>query len=193
MSQELRDKLIDCYIQFSISKELSEWLQDLGQIPTGTVEQKLARIRQFAGSLTLAAETFPRQTIFYLSQYTAPILAEICQELGVDSQGSKEALFKRIYREVGWREGWLQAVPEDLRLIIKETFLPILKSFEYEKDYYVDFSLELSSLLGEDHVHVHWEPAHGRALIVVVIPEFLQEAHALLLQEELKQKGLDLG
>jgi hypothetical protein len=193
MSRELRYKLVDAYTQFSISKELSEWLQDLGQSPTGTVEQKLSRIRQLAPSLTLAAESYSRQTIFYLSQYEPAILAEICLELGLKSEGSPERLFKRIYRQVGWREGWLQSMPEEAPLIIKEAFLPILKSFEFDKDYYVDFGAELSNILGEENVHLHWEPAYGRALIVVSIPEFLQGAHAAMLQAELKQKGLDVA
>lgn len=190
--RDLREKFLDCYANFSISKELSEWLGELGQIPRGTVEEKIARIRQHANLITVAAESFPRQTIFYLSQYDADILSEICQELGVSSEGTKETLFKRIYREVGWREGWLRPVPEDAWLIIKETFLPILTNFDYEKDYYTNFGKELSDLLGEENVHIQCSPAHGRALIVVLIPEFIREARVAMFQEGLRSKGLDL-
>lgn len=189
---DLRERLLDCYLNFSISKELSDWLQDLGEVQSGTVQEKLARIRRHAASLVLPAESFPRQTIYYLSQYDGDILSEICQELGLDARGSMETLFKRIYLEVGTREGWLRPMPEDARLLIMETFFPIVKSFDSEKDYYLDFWEEFSDLLGDKHLHLQFPLAHGRALVVVLIPELLHEAHVALLQEGLRSKGLEL-
>lgn len=41
---ELRTRLIDCYLNFSMSKELSEWLEDLGLPSTGTTQEKLTRL-----------------------------------------------------------------------------------------------------------------------------------------------------
>ncbi len=186
---ELRVRLIDCYLNFSISKELSEWLQDLGLPSTGTMQEKLTRLRRHAGSLVLPAESFPRQTIYYLNKYDEDILSEICQELGIDGTGPKEVLLTRIYREVGLREGWLQPLSEDARLIITETFIPILNGFDRKKTYYLDLWSELSDVLGEDNVHLHVPHAYGSAIIAVLIPGFFQEAQMTLLQDELKERA----
>ncbi len=188
-NRALRARLIDCYLNFSISKELSEWLQDLGLLSTGTTQEKLTRLRRHAGSLVLPAESFPRQTIYYLNKYDEDILSEICQELGIDGTGPKDILLPRIYREVGLREGWLQPLAEDARLIITETFLPILKSFDHEKDYYLDLWNELSDVFGDDPVHRHVPQAYGSALIAVLVPGFFQEAQMTLLQNELKERA----
>lgn len=187
---ELRTRLIDCYANFSMSKELSEWLQDLGLPSTGTTQEKLTLLQRHAGSLMLPAESFPRQTIYYLSTYGEDILSEICQELGVDGTGTKDVLLIRIYREVGIREGWLQPLSEDARLIITDTFFPILKSFDPSKDYYLDLWGELTGVLGEDNVHLDVPQAYGSAIIAVLIPAFLQEAHGVLLQNALNERAV---
>lgn len=185
---ELRARLIDCYLNFSISKELAGWLQDLGLPSTGTTQEKLTRLRQHAGSLVLQTESFPRQTIYYLNRYDEEILSEICRELGIDGTGPKDVLLPRIYREVGLREGWLQPLSEDARLIITETFIPILKGFDPNKDYYLDLWGELSGVLGEDPLPLHVPNAYGSAIIAVLIPAFFQEAQITLLQNELKER-----
>lgn len=186
---ELRARLIDCYLNFSISRELSKWLQELGLPSTGTTQEKLARLRRHAGSLVLPAESFPRQTIYYLNKYDEDILSEICQELGIDGTGPKEILLTRIYREVGLREGWLQPLSEDARLIITETFIPILKGFDHKKDYYLGLWGELSDVLGEDNVRLHVPQAYGSAIITVLVPGFFQEAQMTLLQNELEERA----
>ena len=190
---EWRDKLIDCYLSFSISKELSDWLEDLGLPSTGTTQEKLTRLRQQGGSLVLSAESFPRQTIYYLNKYPEDILAEICQELGADGTGPKDVLLKRIYREVGTREGWLQPLSDDARLLFKETLLPILSGFDYRKDYFLSLWEELSDLLGRDPVNLQDSRAFGSAVIAVAIPDFLQEAQAVLFQHELKSRTVELS
>jgi hypothetical protein len=188
-NEELRARLIDCYLNFSISKELSEWLQHLGLPSTGTTQEKLTRLRRHAGSLVLPAESFPRQTIYYLNKYDEDILSEICEELAIDGTGPKEVLLTRIYREVGLREGWIQPLSDDARLIITETFVPILKGFDHKKDYYLDLWGELSDVLGEDHVRLHIPQAYGSAIITVLIPGFFQEAQMTLVQNELKDRA----
>lgn len=190
---EWRDKLIDCYLSFSISKELSDWLEDLGLPSTGTTQEKLARLRQQAGSLVLSAESFPRQTIYYLNKYPEDILAEICQELGADGTGPKDLLLKRIYREVGTREGWLQPLSDDARLLFQETLLPILSGFDSKKEYFLNLWEELADLLGREPVHAPASPAFGSAVIAVAIPDFLQEAQAVLFQHELKSRTVELS
>lgn len=184
---KVRKELLDCYIGFSISQELYEWLRNLGQVPNGTLEEKMARIRQHANTLVVPSETPPRQTIFYLSQYGMDILSEICQELGLPSEGSKETLCKRIYGEVGLRDGWL--LPDDARLLTK-MFLSMLERFGYENDVSLNRGEDVSDLLGEEKPQ---HPlAHESALTTVMIPELLQKAHGALLQEEFTQEGLDL-
>jgi len=183
-SGDVRARLIDCYLNFSISRELSEWLQDLGLPSSGTTQEKLTRLRQHAGSLVLAAESFSRQTIYYLNKYDDETLSEICQELGIGGTGPKEILLPRIYRAVGLREGWLQPLSEDARLIIRETFIPILEAFDPKKDYYLGLWGELSDVLDNDHV----PDAYGSALIAVLIPGFFQEGQMALLQNELKER-----
>ena len=190
---EWRDKLIDCYLNFSISKELSDWLEDLGLPATGTTQEKLARLRQEAGALVLSAESFPRQTIYYLNKYPEDILAEICQELGADGTGPKDVLLKRIYREVGIREGWLQPMSDDTRLLFQETFLPILSGFDYKKDYFLSLWDELSDLLRKEPAHLQAPKAFGSAVIAVQIPDFLQEAQAVLFQHELQRRTVELS
>lgn len=181
---EVRAGLIDCYLNFSISRELTEWLQELGLPSTGTMPEKLSRLRQHAGSLALSAESFSRQTIYYLNTYDEETLSEICQELAIDGTGPKDILLPRIYREVGLREGWLQPLSADARLIITETFIPILEAFDPKKDYYLDLWGGLSDVLDNGHV----PDAYGSAVIAVLIPGFFQEGQMALLQNELKER-----
>jgi len=188
-NKALRARLIDCYLNFSMSKELSEWLQDLGLPSTGTMQEKLARLQQHADSLVLPAESFPRQTIYYLNKYDEDILSEICQDLGIDGIGPKDVLLPRIYREVGLREGWLQPLSKDARLIIAETFIPILKSFDHRKDYYLDLWGELSDVLGDDNTPMPAPHAYGSAVISVLIPGLFQEGQMTWLWNELKERA----
>ncbi len=168
--QEMRTRLLECYLDFSTSKELSEWLQNLEQDPRGSVEEKKARIREHTKYLSMSPETFPGQTINYLSQYSADFLADICQALGLDDRGGKNDLFRRIYREVGYREGWLSHVAREAPVITKETVLPfihwypILKNYDYEKDYYEDFHSEMLEVFGEANIHEQLPIAHGSTL-----------------------------
>lgn len=191
-TMELREMLLDSYINYSIAREVSDWLQELGLPSYGTVGQQLARLRQQAASLVLPAESFSRQTIFYLSQYDPEILSEICQELHVTSEGSAETLFRRIYHEVGVREGWLRPIPEDARLIIRDALFPMLRSFGVVKDYPVNGMDDVADLFGEENAPLRPPLAYGSALIAVVIPELFQEAQAILLYDELKHRGMDL-
>lgn len=188
-NRDLRTRLIDCYLNFSMSKELSEWLRDLELPSTGTMQEKLARLQQHAHSLVLPAESFPRQTIYYLNKYDKDILSEICQALGIDCVGPKDVLIPRIYREVGLREGWLEPLSKDARQVIAETFIPILKSFDHEKDYYLDLWSELSEVLGDDNTPISAPPAYGSAVISVLIPGLFQEGQLAQLWNEIKERA----
>lgn len=170
-NSEFRQKLFDCYLDVSTSKELSEWLRDLGQDPSGTAEEKMARIRQHTKYLSMPPETFPSQTINYLRQLSSGDgLFLIAESLGLNCEGSKDMLFRRIYREVGFQEGWLSRVVNGAAALTKETVLPfvrwypILKHREYEKDYYEDFHTEMTEAFGKEKVHEQYAIAHGTTL-----------------------------
>ena len=170
---EFRQKLLDCYFDVSTSKELSEWLRDLGQDPSGTAEEKIVKIRQQTKYLSMPAETFPDQTIQYLRWLSSGDgLFLIAESLGLNCEGSKDVLFRKIYREVGFQEGWLPRVTNRAAALTKETVLPfvqwypILKNREYEKDYYEDFYTEMAQVFGKDKVHEQYAIAHGKTLKV---------------------------
>jgi hypothetical protein len=187
--EALKARLIDCYVNFSMSKELSGWLQQLGLPSTGTMQEKLARLRLQASSLVLPSESLSRQTIWYLSRYDEHILTEICQELGIDDSGPKESLTTRIYHAVGLREGWLQPLSEEARQIITETFLPILRAVDQRNYADLDQRGELGDILGSDNMDRPGAQNQGSAFMAVLIPGLLQEGHAVLLQHELEERA----
>ncbi len=185
----LKARLIDCYVNFSMSRELSDWLQELGLPSTGTMQEKFTRLRQRAGALVLPAESLPRQTIWYLNRYDEKILTEICEELGIDNSGPKESLITRVYHAVGLREGWLQPLSEDARTIITETFLPILRAVDHRNYDDLDQWGELEDLLDRESRNRLGSQGHGSAFMAVLVPSLLQEAHRDLLQHELDARA----
>ena len=186
--EALKTRLIDCYVNFSMARELSGWLQALGLSSTGTMQEQLTRLRQQADSLVLPAESLPRQTIWYLNRYDEKILAEICEELGIDNNGPKERQITRIYHAVGLREGWLQPLSEDAQNIITETFLPILMAVDHRNYDDLDQWVELGDLLDRESRNRLDHQGHGSAFMTVLIPSLLQEGQAVLLQHELKER-----
>lgn len=182
---DLQGQLLDCYLNLSISRVLSEWLLELGSAPTGTMEEKLARVRR--QSLVLPAEPLSRQTIFYLSQYDHSILAELCEELGLSCDGPRETLLRRIYCEIGRREGWL-ASPADQGWVLLQDCLPLMKTLNSEIGYETEQLDDIAELLGTSELDRRCSPAYGSAFIVVLLPDLLQEAYAALFEEEIKRK-----
>jgi len=168
--RELRATLLDCFLGFTNSQGLSSWLRDLGQDPSGTVDEKTSRIRATTQYLHMLPEEFPKQTLRYLDVCTAEELVEICADLGIGVSGAKDELYRRIYREVGFREGWLQRLPSGIQEVGKDAVLPFIrwypirKYMSYERDYAEDFDREMFDLLGEDLVHPEYPIAHGSTL-----------------------------
>lgn len=191
--EALKARLIDCYVNFSISRELSEWLQELGLPSTGTMQELLARLRQHKASLVLPAESLSRQTIWYLNRYDEHILMEICQQLGIDHNGPKERLITRVYHAVGLQEGWLQPLSEDARKVITETFLPILRAVDHRSYDAFDEGGELGDLLDRESRNRPVAQGQGSAFMAVLIPGFLQEAQGALLQDELEHRAKETG
>jgi len=165
-----RKTLLECYLSLATSPGLSRWLEDIGQDPKGSVDDKRQRIREHTQYLSMSRETFPQQTLSYLSPYTADHLAEICEALGLQTDGTKDGLFRRIYREVGYREGWLERVPAAVESFDKPLVLPFVAWYpirrrgEYENDYYDAFEDEMVELFDEEYVHPQYAVAHGSTL-----------------------------
>jgi hypothetical protein len=165
----LRQELLDYYVEMSTGSELSEWLRDLGQDPGGTVEEKSTRVLAHSGYLTMPAERFPEQTRHYLNAYGSHHLEEICGLLNLPTEGTKDERYRRIVREVGFREGWINR-PPDKQPVTLETvrpfveWYPILKRGKYEKEFYPAFAEEMEEIFGEENVHEQYAVAHGNSL-----------------------------
>ncbi len=99
-----RKTLLECYLSLATSPELSRWLEDIGQDAKGSVDDKRQRIRQHTQYVSMPRETFPQQTLRYLSPYTADHLAEICDNL----QGTIrwETSTRSRHRDAGKPSGW---------------------------------------------------------------------------------------
>lgn len=167
----LRSSLLDYYLKYATSYELVGWLRTLGQETKGENEEKRARVRANTKYLTMPAAEFPQQTIHYLEQYQSEHLSGICEVLGVNPEGTKEAKWRRILREVGFREGWLSrptALTESAFNV--ELVLPfiewhmVLRRGKYEKDFYPAFLEEMEDIFGEALVHPQLPVASGTTL-----------------------------
>jgi hypothetical protein len=123
-------------------------------------------VRQHTKYLTMPAEEFPEQTIFYLRAYSAGHLADICADLGLPDDGTKNRLFRRILRLVGVTEGWLPLQPTvELQTVLTFTrWYPLLAPLQTERDAYPDFEDEMIEVFGEDRVHRQHIVAHGNGL-----------------------------
>jgi hypothetical protein len=168
---ELRKKLLHYYVEMSTGPELSDWLRDLGQNPAGTVEEKSQRVLAHTAYLSMSADKFPEQTRQYLDRYSSQHLADICEELALSNDGTKDTLYRRIMREVGYRENWLKryntGTESALDLELVRPFInwyPITKRGQYERDFYQGFFEEMAEIFGEDSVHEQFAVAHGNSL-----------------------------
>ncbi len=167
----LRSTLLDYFIDISTGSELSDWLRDIGQDPNGTVADKKLRVRQNTKYLGMPDKDFPEKTREYLSPLSSEHLAEICKMLELSPEGSRDARYRRIMREVGYREGWLTrpdpitdstfTLPAVLPFV---KWYPILKRGDYEKDFYQTFTEEMEEIFGHDFVHEQLAIAYGTTL-----------------------------
>jgi hypothetical protein len=100
-------------------------------------------------------------------------------------------MMTRIYREVGTREGWLQLSSEDARQLIMETFFPLMKSMEPTTLDEVDGGRsELSQALSKEEASSPvLQQTHRSAIMTVLTPGLMQEAHTDLLQQELNARA----
>ena len=168
---EFRQKLLDSYLSIASSQELSEWLEDIVQDSKGTAEEKIAKIRQHTKFLSMPPEEFPLQAMNNLRWLSSGDgLFLIAESLGVKCEGAKDVLLRRIYRHVGYEEGWLPRVVNGDCSFIKETILPYVQWYpiprnkNYERDYYDEFCDEMVEIFGKDKVHEQYVVAHGKPL-----------------------------
>ncbi len=165
----LREKLFSFFLETQTGPELGDWLKDIGQDSRGSVSERQTRIRAHSKYPTMLPAEFPAQTEAYLQHYTAGDLADLCDDIGVLNEGNKDTLYRRVMREVHYREGWLPRVePGSVtpRADVVMQFLawfPITKSGKYEKDYYAVIHDELNEVFS-GVVYEQQPIAHGTTL-----------------------------
>jgi hypothetical protein len=117
----------------------------------------------------MPAAEFPEQTEAYLKPYSIGHLADLCDVLGLSNDRTKDALYRRILREVHYREGWLPRVepasnPPSAEVVMQFlAWFPITKGGNYEKDYYPVIHDELTDVFG-NIVYEQVAIAHGTIL-----------------------------
>ena len=168
--QAFREQLFTFFLGSLSLQDLSVWLEDIGQNSKGSAVEKVNRLKEHSEYPRTPIEQFPSKTIFHLDCLPVNELADLCASLQLDTNGPKTTLVRRLYREVGYREGWLSPKPQEAPTITKELVLPfvqwypLLKNGQYEKDYYKDFYDEMSDLFGPLNVHKELAIAHGNTL-----------------------------
>jgi hypothetical protein len=166
---EIREKLFSFYLETHTGAELGNWHKDIGQDARGSVAERQARIRENSKYLTMPAAEFPEQTEAYLKPYSIGHLADLCDVLGLSNDRTKDALYRRILREVHYREGWLPRVepasnPPSAEVVMQFlAWFPITKGGNYEKDYYPVIHDELTDVFG-NIVYEQVAIAHGTIL-----------------------------
>ncbi len=166
---EFRNRLLDFFLDITPSQGLSEWLRDIGQDPKGSVSERQDRIRQNTKYLSMPPEGFPAQTEGYLKPFTSDALADLCEVLGVSDDGNRDARYRRIMREVRFREGWFTRPTGTLEWTVGlvKPFIelyPIQKRGQYERDFYDAFHDEMAEIFGPANVHPELAIAYGNTL-----------------------------
>lgn len=166
---QLRELLLTYFLNSLTGAELADWLKDIGQDSRGSVEERRARIRAHTRYLTMPQAEFPGQTEAYLQPYSVGHLADLCEQLSIPANGTKDALYRRILREVHYREGWLQRTePSATAPLTAVAVMPFLAWFplkvrsDFEKDYYPILHDELEEVFGA--VYEQLPVAHGSTL-----------------------------
>jgi hypothetical protein len=169
--ESLRASLLEFFIETTPGPALADWLRDIGQSLHGTVAEKRQRIRQHTAFLSTPVEEFRERLLSYLDPYTSEGLADLCQLLGLDAEGNRDARYRRIVREVGFRESWLHKPVENeknrptvstVRPFVQ--WYPIVKRGGHEADYYGAFAAEMEEIFDASVVHEQWPMAHGSSL-----------------------------
>ncbi len=166
---QLRKTLLEYFLETSTAQELSDWLRDIDQDPKGSVAEKQDRIRQHTNYLSMPAKEFPEQTAHYLEPLGSGHLADICEDLGLDTGGNRDARYRRIMREIRFREGWVSrpGTPSEWNVGLVKPFIemyPILKRGRYERDFYDAFEDEMAEIFERANIHPQLAIAFGTSL-----------------------------
>jgi hypothetical protein len=156
----LRAKLLETFLDACLPTELAAWLRRIGLPSHGTAAERKARLRAQADYLRVPVTEFPRETRREFDRLTTPRLVGLCRTLGLPITGSRESLYRRALREVGYAEGWL---PREARLVGDtvdradvEPFVrwhPVLSPVSVTEELAADLADELSEVFGADRVH----------------------------------------
>lgn len=171
---ELRLKLFFFLVENCPEEKLSEWLRDIGQDIQGTAEEKRARLRQSPKYVNTPVKEFREGTMARLNVFSSESLADLCKVLDIDSGGEGDKRYRRIMREIGYREGWLAKLR---RPFADATFTlttvrpyvewyPIIERGSNERDFYPAFAEEMKEIFGSKFVHEQFPIAYGSTLKV---------------------------
>jgi len=170
----LRSTLLEYLVSYATGPELNDWVKGIGQDAKGTIEERRARVLANSKYPSMPAEEFPQQTLHYLDIYSAAEhLSGICEAIGISREGNREARWRRIMREIGFREGWLSKpgtitdtsiTPSIVRPFVEWHLLA--KRPEYEKDFYPPFFEDMEEIFGHAYVHDQLPIAFGSTLKV---------------------------
>src|SRR5262245_39772147 len=103
----LRSKLLDFYVETGDASSIIDWLRQLGVPTGGSMSERRERVRENTKYLSMSAADFPQQTRWYLEPHSSDSLADLCLELGLSDEGNRESRYRRIMREVHYREVWM--------------------------------------------------------------------------------------
>lgn len=170
----LRELLLTYYLETYTGTELSDWLRDLGQDAKGSVADKQQRIRAHTKYLMMPAAEFPSQTESYLKPYSSDHLADLCEDLCLSADGTKDQRYRRIMREVHYREGWLArldpaaaSAPSAGDVMPFLGWFPVPNCGDYEKDYYPVIRDELCEVFGDEVVAEELAVGHGSSILKI--------------------------
>jgi hypothetical protein len=164
-----RELLLSFYLETQTRAELANWLKQIDQDSRGPVDELRARIRARTQYLSMPEREFPAQSESYLSMYQIAHLADLCKLLGLSADGKKDTLFRRIMREIHFREGWLSR-PTDIdaaslradQVMPFLAWMPLKVRGQYEKDFYPIIEDEMFEVFGSVFSQVPL--AHGSTL-----------------------------
>ena len=170
---ELRLKLFYFFAENYPEQELSNWLRDIGQDIQGTMEEKRARLRQSPKYVNTPVEEFREGTMARLNVFSLEPLADLCKGLGIDSGGTRDMLYRRIIREIGYREGRLSRLgpitDATFRLTTVRPYVkwyPIIERGSHERDFYPGFAEEMTEIFGAEFVYPQFSIAPASTLKV---------------------------
>lgn len=168
---ELRSRLLEFYVESHDASQLADWLRQLGLPATGSVQERRERVRTHTKYLSMPARDFPQQTRYYLDPLSSDNLADLCLAIGLPDDGTRDDRYRRLMREVRYRESWLprwRAGAPEMPLVDAVAahlqFFPIVKRGRLEQDFCGPIAAELAEVFGERTVHEQLAVAHGSTL-----------------------------